>query len=59
MGQPALHVLGHVSPKFLAACMSNACLKGPLEAAQGYGGKAAGRAYHETVQGKRAAPSKN
>ena len=30
-----------------------------MEAVQGIGGKAARRAYHETVQGKRAAPSKD
>ena len=32
---------------------------GPLEAAQGIGGKAVRRVYHETVEGKRAGPSKD
>ena len=61
MGQPALRVLGHMSPMFSSGLPVQRLSQGlgPLEAAQGIGGKAARRACHETVQGKRAAPSKD
>ena len=59
MGQPALRVLGHVSSMFSSGLPVQHMIQGlvPLEAAQGIGGKTSRRAY--TVQGKRAAPSKD